>query len=68
MIEAKLMTKTSPMPQGSRLVGYINRHPAGRGGSCAVLRMQTGIEVAWDGAAVRSLPSDWRQRCEFEAA
>jgi hypothetical protein len=51
------------------LVGWINRHPSGKGGAYTVLHVvQTGIEVAWDGTAIRSLPKNWRDKVEFEAA
>lgn len=70
MIEmAKAATQGVPVPQGHQLAGWIDRHPAGSGGGYAVLFVvHTGTEVAWDGAAVRSLPKDWRDQVEFEAA
>lgn len=68
IVAAKLMTQASPMPVGAVLLGWIARHPAGRGEmGYAVLRLPGG-EVAWDGVAIRSLPRDWRERVEWEAA
>jgi len=57
------------MPAGAKLLGWIDHHPAGRGSlGYAVLRMRTGVEVAWDGQCIRSLPRNWRDRCTFESA
>ena len=70
MIEsAKLATQGIPVPVGHQLLGWIDRHPSGTGGAYTVLVVvHTGIEVAWDGNATRSLPKNWREEVEFEAA
>lgn len=70
MIETiKLATLNAKLPAGHQLLGWIDKHPSGKGGSYAVLTVAaTGIEVAWDGTASRSLPKDWRKKVEFEGA
>jgi hypothetical protein len=66
---AKLATQGVQIPAGHQLVGWIDKHPSGKGGSYTVLHVvHTGVEVAWDGMAVRSLPKNWRDKVEFEAA
>lgn len=65
---AKLMTGSAPLPGGMQLLGWIDRHPReDHGPGYAVLRVvRTGLEVAWDGAAIRSLPRDWGDKVRFE--
>ena len=66
---AKLATQGVQVPVGYQLVGWIDKHPSGRGGAYTVLLViHTGIEVAWDGLLARSLPKNWRDKVEFEAA
>ena len=66
---AKLATQGAPVPAGHQLMGWIDRHPSGKGGSYTVLLViHTGVEVAWDGTATRSLPKNWRDKVTFEAA
>ena len=66
MHPAQIMTEKMPMPVGSKMLGYIDRHPADNYGiGWAVLRMRTGIEVAWDGERIRSLPRNWRDFVEI---
>jgi hypothetical protein len=66
---AKLATQGVQVPSGHQLLGWIDKHPSGKGGSYTVLHVvQTGVEVAWDGSAIRSLPKNWRDKVEFEAA
>jgi len=70
MTPAQMMTLGAPVPRHATLLGWIDRHPI-RGGSSGygVLRFdRTGIEAAWDGAALVSLPRDWRERVVFEPA
>lgn len=70
MHPAKLMTAHAPLPPGARLLGWIDRHPHnGNTLGYAVLQFcATGIECAWDGLAITSLPRDWRRNVHFEAA
>lgn len=65
---AKLMTNDLPVPPGARLLGWIDRHPSPGHTGCgyAVLAMRTGVEVAWDGQCIRSLPRNWRELVKFE--
>ncbi len=64
----KLMTADAPVPIGTALIGWINHHPRDEWGlGYGVLRFRrTGVEVAWDGASIRSLPGNYRDKCEFE--
>ena len=65
----KLITQSTPLPNGAEVIGYVQRHPADKHGlGGAILRMPTGIEVFWTGASVRSVPNDWRDRVYWEAA
>jgi hypothetical protein len=59
----------TPLPEGAQLLGWIARHPVdiGEESVYAVLRMGTGIEVAWNGHSFRSLPHDWRDQVELTA-
>lgn len=66
---AKLMTDQSPLPAGAQRVGWIARHPADQSGlGYAVIRTAAGIEVAWNGETIRSLPRNWRDRVEHTLA
>ena len=66
---AKLATQGVKIPVGHQLLGWINKHPYGKGGAYAVLHVvQTGIELAWDGSVIRSLPKNWRDKVTFEPA
>jgi hypothetical protein len=66
---AKLATQGVAVPVGHQLLGWIDKHPSGKGGAYTVLLVvQTGIEVAWDGNALRSLPKNWRKKTEFQPA
>lgn len=68
-ILAKLATQGVQVPAGHQLVGWIDKHPSGKGGSYTILCVVlTGIEVAWDGLSTRSLPKNWRDKVEFEPA
>jgi hypothetical protein len=64
-----LMIADAPFPPGSQLLGWIDRHPVDIGERLvyAVLRMGTGIEVAWNGHSFRSLPRDWHNHVELTA-
>lgn len=65
----KLSLIGAALPPNHTLVGYIDQHPADKQGSgYAVIRSAIGIESAWDGTAIRSLPRGWRERATFEAA
>jgi hypothetical protein len=64
------MTSLTPPPAGAVLVGYIDRHPADKSGLgyAVIFFPATGIEMAWDGQAVRSLPNNWRKKVTFTTA
>lgn len=65
---AQAITASCYRPAGSTLLGYLDSHPCGRGGACAVLRLASGIEVAWDGSSIRNLPRNWRTRVTLTPA
>lgn len=69
MHPAQLMTQGSPLPDNTVLLGYIDKHPGGRSGlGLAVISfVATGVDAAWDGQCVRSLPRNWRDRVRFTA-
>lgn len=63
---AKVISASSAIPRGFSLVGWIEKHPNGIDGSMTVLKSSAGIEVAWDGMAIKSLPRRWREKTAFE--
>lgn len=65
---AQAMTIGVTRPAGSTVLGYLDSHPNGRSGACVVLRLASGVEVAWDGASIRNLPRTWRTRVTLTPA
>lgn len=63
-----LMVHGAVVPQGWQVIGSIDRHPSASEGSLglAVIRNdRTGLESAWDGQAIRSLPRNYRELVVF---
>ena len=58
-----------PLPPGSTLIGYIDRHPADPSGLgyAILIYPVTGVEVAWDGETSRALPKNWRSKVTITA-
>lgn len=67
---AEIMTSVGPLPSGAILIGYIDKHPSDKHGLgyAVIFYPRTGIESAWDGSAIRSLPNNWREKTVFTAA
>jgi len=65
---AKVVASSSVLPRGFTVVGWIEKHPNGVDGSMTVLRSQVGVEVAWDGMAIKGLTRRWRDVCTYEDA
>lgn len=68
MTLAEMIVASVNLPDGFELVGFIDRHPAELAGWNAVVRSRLGMEMAWNGTALRSLPVGFRKLCSFEAA
>lgn len=47
------------LPEGSAVIADLSGHPSD-GRACSVVRFPTGVEAAWDGQTIRSLPRNWR--------
>ncbi len=67
---AEAITSILPPPNGAILVGYIDHHPADKSGLgyAVIFNPKKGIESAWDGHAIRSLPNNWRKKVVFTIA
>src|SRR5712672_1384075 len=55
------MSSDAQLPAGAALLGWIDHHPSDHDGpGYTVLKLVTGMEVAWNGHSCRSLPQNWR--------
>ena len=67
---AEAITSLIPTPNGAILIGYIDHHPSDESGLgyAVIFNPSTGIEAAWDGHTIRSLPNNWRKKVVFTIA
>lgn len=70
MSHVDLLMHGAVVPAGWDVIGAIERHPSapeGAFGLAVIRNRQTGIDSAWDGQAIRSLPRNYREQVEFTA-
>jgi hypothetical protein len=54
------------LPADTELLGWIDRHPSDNDGpGYTVVKLGTGLELAWNGNNFRSLPQNWRELVPF---
>jgi len=68
MTLAEMIVASVNLPEGFELVGFIDKHPSESSGWNAVVRSRLGLEMAWNGSALRGLPVGFRKLCSFEVA
>lgn len=68
MTLAEMIVASVNLPEGFELIGFIDRCPSESAGWKAVIRSRLGIEMAWDGTSLFTLPVGFRKLYSFEAA
>jgi hypothetical protein len=63
-----MVTFDIALPEDTKLLGWIERHPSDKEGSgYTIVRLGTGMELAWNGHNFRSLPKNWRELVPLSA-
>jgi hypothetical protein len=61
-----MVTFPLPLPADTELLGWIDRHPSDKDGpGYTIVKLGTGMELAWNGHNFRSLPQNWRELVPF---